>query len=417
MAKKLKPGQSVQGYKITKLLVQGGFALSYSAVAPDGRPVFLKQYKSPTPVVDWYDGYVTYQDQLQHRLEESGADAFCVKMLAAFEAVWGGSTYFQVFELIERGKSLEAWLAEDSAGTGGTTLPEEMWRRHFVWAKVFAAGVRALHAAGIVHCDLKPDNVFLIEDPSIGAGYRLKLIDMDFSLLAGQSPPWSAYVGTQGYLSPEHLAGTMPTTASDVFTSGLILYQMLAGAHPYWTGDQTEYAERVRADRAPLPSLDGPVPEGVDEDLVLDTLRRCLSLDPLERPTMEEVHAALTGRSDSGRTRTRIATSKPRGLRTEAIQLVGEDGTALHIGVRTELGKSLLKRLGPDSQYWDDRQCVVEKADTGHWQVVPGSATTNETLINGDALTGPRLIDEGDILAAGRSAKGIAKLPLTVQAV
>ena len=84
------------------------------------------------------------------------------------------------------------------------------------------AGIAALHEAKIVHADLKPANAYLIQDPTIAAGYQLKLIDMDFSLLADRRAPWhghQGYVGTDNYRSPEHMrrgerAGLRPPTSS-----------------------------------------------------------------------------------------------------------------------------------------------------------------------------------------------------------
>ena len=70
------------------------------------------------------------------------------------------------------------------------------------------AGIAALHESKIVHADLKPANALLIKDPSLSAGYELKLIDMDFSLLADRKAPWhgyQSYIGTDNYRSPEHI--------------------------------------------------------------------------------------------------------------------------------------------------------------------------------------------------------------------
>ena len=126
-----------------------------------------------------------------------------------------------------------------------------VWARHVTWAKVLMAAIAALHESKIVHADLKPANAYLIEDPTIGSGYQLKLIDMDFSLLADRRAPWhgfQGYVGTDNYRSPEHLTrGSVPGLASDVFTCGLMLYELLAGEHPYWRDDQAEYAKLVQA--------------------------------------------------------------------------------------------------------------------------------------------------------------------------
>jgi eukaryotic-like serine/threonine-protein kinase len=85
----------------------------------------------------------------------------------------------------------------------------------------------------------------------------------------------------------------------------------------------------------------------------------------------------------------------------------------LRIGVRTEIGKAVLRQFGADAEFWDAKQCTVERRADGQWIVTPAPGTVNETLINGAPLTTPRALSEGDVLAAGRSAKGISKLPLT----
>jgi hypothetical protein len=83
--------------------------------------------------------------------------------------------------------------------------------------------------------------------------------------------------------------------------------------------------------------------------------------------------------------------------------------------VRTEIGKALLRPFGADSEFWDDRQCVLDRSSTRQWVLTPVPGTTNETLVNGAALTAPRPLRTGDRIAVGREAKGVAKLPLTVR--
>jgi hypothetical protein len=103
-------------------------------------------------------------------------------------------------------------------------------------------------------------------------------------------------------------------------------------------------------------------------------------------------------------------------LRTDRIQLTGESGQSISVGVRTPLGKHMVRQFGEDSNVWDTEQCTLERGADGAWQVVPAAGTTNETLVNGEPVTGPRPLREGDVLAVGRAEKGIAKLPLTVRA-
>ena len=103
-------------------------------------------------------------------------------------------------------------------------------------------------------------------------------------------------------------------------------------------------------------------------------------------------------------------------IRSERIQLVGESGEVLTMGTRTPLGKHMVRQFGPDFNVWDAEQCALERGADGTWQVVPVPGTTNETLLNGETLTTARPLRDGDVIAVGRAAKGIAKLPLTVRA-
>jgi serine/threonine protein kinase len=212
MAKKLKVGDELRGYRVTKVFGPGAMAISYAAASSDGRKIFLKQYKSPAPTVVWYAPFVDYQQELAARVRGGKAAHYAVRLVDAFEERWGGPCYFQAYEFVEHGGDLQHIFDEEREQhhrTGASPLVDPaVWQRHVTWAKVFMAGIAALHESKIVHADLKPPNVYLIRDPSIGAGYQLKLIDMDFSVLADRRAPWhghQGYVGTDNYRSPEHL--------------------------------------------------------------------------------------------------------------------------------------------------------------------------------------------------------------------
>ena len=421
-------------------------AISYAADGPGGVKVFLKQYKSPSPAVIWYPKFVDYQDELSRRVRDGKAARYAVRLVDAFEETWGGPTYFAAFELVANARDLEQMLEEEREIHRRTTVPPTrdpaVWARHVTWAKVFMAGIAALHESKIVHADLKPANALLIKDPSLSAGYELKLIDMDFSLLADRKAPWhgyQAYIGTDNYRSPEHMTrGAIPTSASDIFTSGLILYELLAGVHPYWQEDQAEYAKRVRRYDLKPPALLGMMPPPADNAEVSAILYRCLNPDAAARPTAPEIRAALSGRAPktvalpaSARTPAPAAEPPATGrvvrppaidavakarLTSGRIHLVGSGGRSLLIGIRTEIGKALLRPFGAEAEFWDDRQCVVERRPDGRWIVSPAPGTVNDTLLNGATLTAPHPLNEGDVLAVGRSAKGISKLPLTARA-
>ena len=111
------------------------------------------------------------------------------------------------------------------------------------------------------------------------------------------------------------------------------------------------------------------------------------------------------------------APARARGqpIVSERLELVGPDGRAMQLGVRTELGKALVRQFGPDGEFWDQRQCVLERNAGRQWVISPLPGTANETLVNGQAITAPRVLEQGDLIAVGRQAKGIVKLPLTAR--
>ncbi|HEX5871825.1 MAG TPA: protein kinase [Longimicrobium sp.] len=493
MAKKLKAGDEINGYTITSVFGPGAMAISYEARSRSGQRVFFKQYKSPAVTVEWYRGFVRYQKELNRRIAESPARNYCVRAIDAFEAVWGGRNYFQAFEFVENGADLGGIFEKEAQANGGRApqppFDAQMWERHVIWAKVLMSGIHTLHGAKVAHADLKPDNAFLIEDPSIAAGYQLKLIDVDFSVLTDEQAPWHGhmgYVGTDNYRSPEHFtAGATPGAASDVFTCGLILYQLLAGQHPYWSDDQGEYARKVLSYSAKPPVLGGTMPAPASNEAVSAILYACLNPRPEARPTAAQVRDVLTGRGASAPAVAAPGTAAPAAgtaapaapaapppapaapppaappvtveaapvappppppapappapappvepapveipavpaaagsggpLLSERIQLVGASGHVLTLGVRTPLGKHIVRQFGEDANVWDSEQMVIERGADGAWQVTPMKPTTNETLLNGAAITTPQTLEAGDVIAVGREAKGIAKLPLTVRA-
>jgi eukaryotic-like serine/threonine-protein kinase len=427
MAKKLKVGDRIRQYRVTKVFGPGMMAISYGAEGPTGEKVFLKQYKSPAPTVVWYKAFVAYQNELGARVRAGRAAQFAVRQVDAFEEIWGGPCYFQAFEFVENGADLQHMLDEEREQHSRTKVPATndpaVWARHVTWAKVFMTGMAALHESKIVHADLKPANAYLIQDPTISSGYQLKLIDMDFSLLADRRAPWhghQGYVGTDNYRSPEHMTrGAVPGLASDVFTCGLMLYELLAGYHPYWTEDQAEYAKLVQSHGAKPPALAGLMPSPASNAEVSAFLHRCLSPDPAARPTAAELRAVLSGRGAGSTAATGDGTPRLAAelILSDRIELLGPDGRSLQIGVRTELGKTLVRQFGPDSEFWDNRQCVLERHSGRQWVISPVAGTTNETLVNGAALTAPRPLRQGDRIAVGRQAKGIAKMPLTARAL
>jgi serine/threonine protein kinase len=436
MATILRPGTVVNGYEILGPPHRGGMAISYPAKSPSGEKVFFKQYKSPSVTVPWYKAYVAYQAEIKRRVESSEAARFCYRFVDFFEAKAGSQCYFQVFEFVERGGSLATLLEGVRSGKS----PME-WDRRLIFARVLMAGIAKLHQAKVVHCDLKPDNIQMIADPSVKAGYALKVIDMDYSILADKRAPWHGqigYIGSPNYMSPEHLASPPPLTASDVFTCALILYELLAQGNPYASDDPESYRSAALAHRAPQPKFQGPMP---NEEAVAEVLHSALSPSASRRPGADDVLKVLRAESraasfpahpmeppaavvppsstvppEAPSYATKSPAESEPSIKVDVpMRLADAAGQEIRIGVRTDVGKNLLRRFGEDARYADDLQFTLERDTTGGWAVLPRAGTTNETLLNGKAITGQSSLKDGDVLSVGREAKGVSKLPLTVR--
>jgi tetratricopeptide (TPR) repeat protein len=138
-------------------------------------------------------------------------------------------------------------------------------------------GLVAAHAAGVVHRDLKPDNVMLDAD-----GHA---VIMDFGISrsltgTGAGTMMGSVVGTLEYMSPEQAKGEVADQRADIYALGLILYDMLVGRRRFTTGTNPMSEAMARMQHAPaaVRSLEASVPEPVER-----IVSRCLEPDPAKR--------------------------------------------------------------------------------------------------------------------------------------
>jgi DNA-binding response OmpR family regulator len=149
------------------------------------------------------------------------------------------------------------------------------------------------HAAGLVHRDIKPENVFLHNTPR---GEVVKVLDFGIATLVQKKEPVDqqltrgGVIGTPSFLAPERLMGLAYDERADVYSVGVMLYQMLSGRLPFPARDEEDvYAAMMRQVTEPLPPLEVP---GLREGAEL-LVRRALSKEAEPRPTARELAVEL----------------------------------------------------------------------------------------------------------------------------
>ena len=153
-------------------------------------------------------------------------------------------------------------------------------------ARQLCAGLAAAHEQGILHRDLKPANVMID-----GRG-KARITDFGLAALAGGLVGPAARAGTPSYMAPEQLAGKEFTIRSEVYTLGLVLYELVTGKRAFQADSLEEYA-RLHAELIPVkPSAIVASVEPAVERIIL----QCLEKDPGLRPSSPvEVATALPG--------------------------------------------------------------------------------------------------------------------------
>lgn len=311
-------------YELVRVVGSGGMGVVYAAVDRHmDRQVAVKFLAAPSP-------------QALKRFERE------CQVLASVESVltpkifaWGvsdnGAVYL-VMELVP-GQTLQALLDEKG------TLPVELVR---TVAIQICQALGAVHARGIVHRDIKPSNVMLLAD---GTTTTMKLMDFGVARLVDSGgdqklTKTNQFVGSLGYMSPEHLAPQLLDARSDIFSLGCVLYRALSGRLPYEAQDALDGMIKMQSgQKDPLPDT---VPAYMKQ--IVDA---CLAVQPkLRFQNAAAVERALRMQAVSQSMPRYLGTISHRRL-TFAMLGVVLVSTALVLGVQAVIRQNSLPTPSP----------------------------------------------------------------------
>jgi eukaryotic-like serine/threonine-protein kinase len=269
----LSAGTRLGPYEIVSRIGAGGMSEVFRAYDPRIRRDVAIKVLPPT--------LAKFGDRL-HRFEQEARAVGALNhpnLLTIFDTGNADGRPYIVTELLE-GQTLRGHLRENGSAI---RIPI---RKAVDYGIQIANGLAAAHERGIVHRDLKPENLFVTRDG------RVKILDFGVAKLRStddaaltdektmeQDTSPGTVIGTVGYMSPEQVRGQAVDARSDLFSLGTLLYEMVAGAHPFRGDSPADTMSAIlREDPPELTSLNPNVTPGLDR-----VIRHCLEKAPEQR--------------------------------------------------------------------------------------------------------------------------------------
>lgn len=262
-------GQTLGRYKITSLLGQGGMGAVYKA-----RDDTLKRDVAIKVMSPQFARMTSFQERF---LQEARTVAR-ISHPGVVQVYDFGQEEGQLFIVMEfiPGKNLSQAMEELRSRNAWFTLSEavEIIRQ-------VALAVHYAHNQGVLHRDLKPDNIMLRPEPSEGLPYRPVITDLGLAKLSGGDVETAVgtTMGTPAYMSPEQALGKTVDSASDVYSLGILLFELCTGRQPFPVKNLTEALKAHTQQPPPNPrDLNPQIPESLQKIIL-----KCLEKDPSQR--------------------------------------------------------------------------------------------------------------------------------------
>jgi dienelactone hydrolase len=342
-APQLSVGTRLSHYTIAEPIGQGGMGVVYRAVdARLDRTVALKVIA----------GDATIDEGRKQRFFREARAASALShpnIVTIHEIDECDGVDFLVMELIS-GQPLDRAIPKNG-------LPVD---RAIEYARQMASALATAHAAGIVHRDIKPTNLMVTAADEIkvldfGLAKRLPqaiAADQETMMLSAATAP-GVVVGTAAYMSPEQAQGKPTDAASDIFSFGAVLYEMLSGRRPFEGATLVEtLAAVLRARPEPLATTRRDLPPGL-----VTLVEACLEEDAGRRPTAQEVVRRLTAMRTprAASVRDLLAVFRRRGVFIPAAVVTLAAALAAVWWFATNAPRREARRLIPEIQRFADR--------------------------------------------------------------
>ena len=279
----LEPGQKVEGMTVVDLLGEGGFGKVYTVPHDEhDEPLALKVLNADLANEDMRKRFKR-EAEVVRKLDTDHAPR-----VHGFGELEDGSPYILMEKLV--GESLKDVL--DAHG-------KVHWRQAIEWIIQACEGLQVAHDAGVLHRDLKPDNLFVMEN-------AIKILDFGVAtFVSGHTDQYgalthtSSLVGTPHYMSAEQVRATVLGPTSDIYMLGVVLYQLISGARPF-RGDNLGDLLGVilRSEYAPLSQVAPTTPRVITRAVTRAMHLQADARFPSARAFAEELIAARSAESE-----------------------------------------------------------------------------------------------------------------------
>jgi len=271
----LKTGQYIGNYRVMRHLAEGGMGVVFEALHEEiGRRVAIKVLRRDISTNPDLARRFINEARVVTQIQHSG-----LVQVFDYGRLPDGSAYI-VMEFLQ-GRP----LTDRIRNAGGGLACSDVLR----FGRQLAVALTVTHEMGIVHRDMKPDNVMLIADREVIGGERTKILDFGIAKISnpsGGKTRTHAILGSAPYMAPEQCRGSGEITdRTDVYALGVMLFEMVTGRLPFVAEEEVEVmAMHIKEPAPPVDSLKREIPSEL-----ADLIGRMLRKIPAERPSMRQV--------------------------------------------------------------------------------------------------------------------------------